>query len=120
MAETSTPFNADPTTAFHTFAIGWFPKTCAGQVNSARGTAYRYDGAIMQGPVKFPSIHPSRLIINLWSNGDVYFSAGPPARDAVVTIKKVTAYYDRPTKIDNGACIVPSGCGAVAPCSVNI
>jgi hypothetical protein len=120
MAETNAPFPADPTTAFHTYAIGWFPKTCAGQINTPRGTAYRYDGDIMQGPAAYPSIHPSNLIINLWTNSDPYFSAGPPVNDAVVTIKKVTAYYDKPNKIANGACVQQVACTPATACSVNI
>lgn len=121
MAETVAKFPADPTTAIHSCAIGWFPVTCAqSQINTPRGTAYRYDGAILAGPNKYPSVHPSSVVANLWTSADKYFSAGPPLQDAVVTIKRITAYYDKPNKLDNGACVKQVDCTPATACSVTL
>lgn len=120
MEETVAPFPADPTTAPHKYEIDWFPTTCSGAVNAFRQTRYRYDGALLNAPSRFSSTHPSNFILNLWSNGDKYFSAGPPTSDVVVTIKKVTAYYDKPNKVDNGACIQQAACTMATACAVTI
>jgi hypothetical protein len=73
-------------------------------VNAGRMTEYRYDGALLKGPTKYASIHPSELILNLWTTGSVFYSQGPPLQDATVTIKSLRVYYDKPKAIANNTC----------------
>lgn len=50
------------------------------------------------------SVHPSQYILTAYTNADPTFSAGPPPVDAVITIKKIRAWYDRPPRIANDVC----------------
>ncbi|KAK0710976.1 concanavalin A-like lectin/glucanase domain-containing protein [Lasiosphaeris hirsuta] len=77
------PFN--PTTAFHEYRIDYLP-----------GRVYFYaDGALlaeMQGPAV--PVSPGHLILQHWSNGNPFWSGGPPTQDAVLTVEYVKAYFN--------------------------
>lgn len=53
------------------------------------------------------------MLINQYTNADKLWTAGPPKTDAVMIVKKVVAYYDKPTKIGEGACPIRGGLRSV-------
>ncbi|TKA52635.1 hypothetical protein B0A49_12295 [Cryomyces minteri] len=59
---------------------------------------------------------PGHLVLNHWSNGDKYWSAGPPQSDAVLTVSYVKAYFNSSTPARqlqyNAAC--PAGQNSLA------
>ncbi|KAJ9108678.1 hypothetical protein QFC20_003377 [Naganishia adeliensis] len=119
------PFPVDPSQDFHRlsprqYTISWFPDTCIGAVNTARATEYRFDGAVLSGPTLYSSTHPARMMINQFTNADKAWSAGPPKTDAVMIVKKVVAYYDKPTKLAEGACPIRGDCDPSISCKVTI
>ncbi|KAJ9112085.1 hypothetical protein QFC22_006384 [Naganishia vaughanmartiniae] len=90
------PANVDPSTTFHDYTISWFP--AGSNSNTPKITVYHFDGKPMaEKPGKSASTHPSRFIINHWTNGPNGWTGGPPNQDAVMTIKSVTMYYDEAT-----------------------
>ncbi|KAJ9093056.1 hypothetical protein QFC21_006549 [Naganishia friedmannii] len=95
------PSNVDPSTGFHHYTISWFP--AGSDSNTPKTTEYHFDGKPMaEKPNKYASTHPSHFIINHWTNGPNGWTGGPPNKDAVMTIKRATMYYDSATlPIDN-------------------
>jgi beta-glucanase (GH16 family) len=75
----------DPTADFHEYRIDYLP-----------GRVFFYaDGvtlAEMDGPA-VPS-SPGHLILQHWSNGNQYWSGGPPTEDASLTVRYVKAYFN--------------------------
>jgi hypothetical protein len=75
----------DPTEDFHEYRVDYLP-----------GRVFFYaDGvklADMDGPA-VPS-SPGHLILQHWSNGNQYWSGGPPAEDAALTVRYVKAYFN--------------------------
>ncbi|KAJ9093058.1 hypothetical protein QFC21_006551 [Naganishia friedmannii] len=90
------PAGIDPSKGFHTYSIAWYP-TSSGS-NTPRRTEIHLDGNTLNSPQYFPSVNPSVLIFNHWTNADWRWSAGPPVKDAYMTIQRVVAYYDKPAK----------------------
>ncbi|KAM7207362.1 glycoside hydrolase, family 16 [Naviculisporaceae sp. PSN 640] len=77
------PFN--PTTDYHEYRFDYIP----GQV------FFYADGALlaqMNGSAVPTS--PGHLILQHWSNGNAFWSGGPPAQDAVLTVAYVKAYFN--------------------------
>ncbi|KAL2181267.1 glycoside hydrolase family 16 protein [Thermothelomyces heterothallicus CBS 202.75] len=78
----------DPAGDFHEYRIDYLP---------GRVTFYA-DGeplADMEGPA-VPS-SPGHLILQHWSNGNRYWSGGPPAEDASLLVSYVKAYFNSST-----------------------
>ncbi|KAK0621479.1 glycoside hydrolase, family 16 [Bombardia bombarda] len=75
----------DPTTAFHEYRIDYFP-----------GQVFFYADGLLLGTMKGAAVptSPGHLILQHWSNGNVLWSGGPPAEDAVLTIGYVKAYFN--------------------------
>jgi hypothetical protein len=77
------PFN--PTAGFHEYRIDFLPDN-----------VYFYaDGkllAAMTGAAVPTS--PGHLVLQHWSNGNPLWSRGPPAEDAVLTVRYVKAYFN--------------------------
>lgn len=49
------------------------------------------------------------------------WSAGPPLEDAVLTIRKVTAYFDKPLAIAAGTDVIKdAACSAATACRVTV
>jgi len=75
----------DPAGDFHEYRIDYLP-----------GRVFFYaDGAVlaeMDGPA-VPS-SPGHLILQHWSNGNKFWSGGPPAEDAALTVRYVKAYFN--------------------------
>ncbi|KAK6540230.1 hypothetical protein TWF694_009046 [Orbilia ellipsospora] len=34
------------------------------------------------------------ILINNWSNGDIYWSAGPPLKDSILSVRSVDMYFN--------------------------
>jgi hypothetical protein len=100
--------------------MSWYPDTCTGAVNRARTTQYRFDDALLNGPSLHSASHPSHIVFNQWSNTDKKWSAGPPVKDATIIIKSVVVYYDKPSKIGEGACPIRGACDPSVACKVNL
>jgi hypothetical protein len=131
-------YPADPTQGFHKvcqvriplvgiatdldpqYSLSWYPDTCTGAINTARATEFRFDGALQSGPALYSSTHPARMVINHYTTADKTWGAGPPATDAVMIVKKVVAYYDKPTKVAEGACPIRGDCDPSISCKVTI
>ncbi|KAK4155886.1 beta-glucanase [Chaetomidium leptoderma] len=75
----------DPSEDFHEYRIDYLP-----------GRVFFYaDGVVlaqMDGPA-VPS-SPGHLILQHWSNGNKYWSGGPPAEDAALVVMYVKAYFN--------------------------
>lgn len=77
------PFN--PTLDFHEYRIDYLP-----------GRVFFYaDGVKLaeMGGDAVPS-SPGHLILQHWSNGNKFWSGGPPAEDAALTVRYVKAYFN--------------------------
>jgi beta-glucanase (GH16 family) len=75
----------DPTADFHEYRIDYLP-----------GRVFFYADGVplteMDGPA-VPS-SPGHLILQHWSNGNKYWSGGPPTEDAALTVRYVKAYFN--------------------------
>ncbi|KAG7088476.1 hypothetical protein E1B28_012465 [Marasmius oreades] len=98
-------------TTFGNHRIDWLPSR----------TTYLYDGSGLtstkQLTVNVPTT-PSRLILNVWSNGDPGWSQGPPTSDAIATVQWVHLYFNSTSLSEaafNSAC---TSAGRPASCSV--
>jgi beta-glucanase (GH16 family) len=75
---------ADPTNTEHEYRIDW----TEGRV------AWFVDGVqVWETNSDVPSV-PGPWVWNNWSNGDIGWSAGPPAQDAVFKIRSIDMYYN--------------------------
>ncbi|WVQ81353.1 hypothetical protein IAT38_003476 [Cryptococcus sp. DSM 104549] len=105
-ATTVSPFTTDPSTSYHNYTVGWL----------SGGTKYYLDGKVLDGPTKWSSVHPSRVIINNWSNGDQTFTQGPPTADVTLRVKSITFYYQ--TEPITSYPAYPAGCTASDACRI--
>jgi hypothetical protein len=60
------------------------------------------------------------MFLNQYTTADKLWSAGPPKTDAVMIVKRVVAYYDKPTKVGEGACPIRGDCDPSISCKVTI
>lgn len=87
-ADTSTyqisqlPFTPD--TEFHEYRFDWTPT----QVD------FYADGNWLKTLYYTYPLAPGHLSFNHWSNGNMYWSQGPPAQDAVLVVQYVKAYFN--------------------------
>ena len=75
----------NPTTAFHEYRIDFFETH----------VIFLADGeplATMNGSA-VPS-HPGLLLLSHWSNGNPFWSGGPPSEDASIAVSYVKAYFN--------------------------
>ncbi|KAG8794421.1 hypothetical protein FRC17_008297, partial [Serendipita sp. 399] len=79
-------------TAFGEHRIDWLPTS----------TNYFYNQVQKTSITKNVPNTPSRIILNVWSNGDPLFSKGPPTADAIATIQWVQLYFNS-TSLDEAA-----------------
>ncbi|KAL2145147.1 hypothetical protein VTI28DRAFT_7897 [Corynascus sepedonium] len=78
----------DPTEDFHEYRIDYLPER----------VFFFADGEVlaeMDGPA-VPS-SPGHLILRHWSNGNKYWSGGPPTEDAPLVVSYVKAYFNSST-----------------------
>jgi beta-glucanase (GH16 family) len=75
----------DPTTDFHEYRIDYLPTK----------VVFYADGQVLgQMSGKAVPTTAGHLILQHWSNGNPLWSGGPPARDAVLTVRYVKAYFN--------------------------
>ena len=81
------PFN--PTEDFHEYRIDYVP-----------GRVYFYADGLKLAEMEGPAVPSSagHLILQHWSNGNKYWSGGPPAEDAALTVRYVKAYFNSSTE----------------------
>jgi len=73
-----------PTSDFHEYRFDWFPNY----------VVFYADGQMLQTLNWTYPMAPGHLSINHWSNGNSYWSQGPPQVDALLTVKYVKAYFN--------------------------
>lgn len=84
-------------------------------------TEIRFDGTLLtNAPKVYAGEHPSSLVVNVWSNADPRWSAGPPVQDAIMYVKKVVAYYDKPARMETGTGVLKGTCDRAAACRVTV
>lgn len=78
----------DPTDNYHEYRIDYIP----GQI------FFYADGALI-GQMNGSAVptSPGHLILQHWSNGNPLWSGGPPARDSVLDVEYVKAYFNSTT-----------------------
>ena len=75
---------SDATTTEHEYRVDWTD----GQ------TQWFIDGQVVFTATDNVPSQPGTWLWNNWSDGDIQWSAGPPASDAVLKIKQIEMYYD--------------------------
>lgn len=75
----------DPTSAFHEYRMDFLP-----------GSVIFYADGQVLATMRSSSIptQPGHLILTHWSNGNPLWSAGPPVRDAIMTVSYVKSYFN--------------------------
>lgn len=75
---------SDPTSTEHEYRLDW----TEGMVK------WFIDGEqVWEATTDVPSV-PGPWVFNNWANGDIEWSAGPPAEDAVFKIRSIEMYYN--------------------------
>ncbi|CCF41207.1 hypothetical protein CH063_11562 [Colletotrichum higginsianum] len=75
---------ANPTTTEHEYRLDWLPGL----------TNFYVDGKLVWSSTKnVPSV-AGTWVFNNWADGDKYWSAGPPAQNAVFRIKEINMYWN--------------------------
>jgi hypothetical protein len=77
------PFN--PTVGYHEYRIDFVP-----------GSVIFYADSQVLATMRTSAIptQPGHLILTHWSNGNPLWSAGPPSRDAVMTVSYIKSYFN--------------------------
>lgn len=73
-----------PDTDFHEYRFDWSPEK----------VDFYADGKWLKNLYWTYPMAPGHLSFNHWSNGNVKWSQGPPAQDAVLVVKYVKAYFN--------------------------
>ncbi|KAF8174313.1 hypothetical protein K438DRAFT_1609675, partial [Mycena galopus ATCC 62051] len=61
---------------------------------------------------------PSEFVLNVWSNGDLEWTHGPPTADAVATVHYVHLYFNSTSLSASSFHTTCSEAGNIPPCSV--
>ncbi|KAI4112690.1 MAG: hypothetical protein LQ338_008283, partial [Usnochroma carphineum] len=97
------PFH--PSDGYHEYRYDWSP----GKVS------FYADGQYIQDLTEGVPEASGSILLNHWSNGDPYWSQGPPVRDVVMTVAYVKAYFN--TSSDSlqarSQCVNPTAKNAV-------
>ncbi|CAE6447960.1 unnamed protein product [Rhizoctonia solani] len=95
-------------TAFHEHRLDWLETS----------TKYYYDGALKSTVAKNSPSVPSRLIANVWSDGGLLWSRGPPTQDAIATIYYIKAYFNSTTVSESQFKTKCASAPNKTPCSI--
>ncbi|TFK44189.1 concanavalin A-like lectin/glucanase [Crucibulum laeve] len=90
------PFTFNPTQAFHEYRIDW----------SSSATTFYIDG---QQKAKLTSNIPTAAghwIWNVWSNGDLCWSNGPPTANSITQIRSIDIYKGYTSTVSGNICNV--------------
>ncbi|KAF3940659.1 hypothetical protein ABW19_dt0204352 [Dactylella cylindrospora] len=75
----------DPTKGYHQYRFDWSRSKVVYYVDGyANGLYWR----------NLPVSASGQILVNNWSNGDPYWSGGPPLRDSILSIKRVDLYFN--------------------------
>ncbi|KAL8711443.1 MAG: hypothetical protein Q9220_004101 [cf. Caloplaca sp. 1 TL-2023] len=107
----SLPFH--PSDGYHEYRFDWSP----GKV------AYYADGQHILDATEGVPVDPGRILMNHWSNGDPAWTKGPPAKDAIMTVAYVKAYFNtletqtscNNADVEGAVCQVPDQKGPITP-----
>ncbi|KAK6331849.1 hypothetical protein TWF718_002389 [Orbilia javanica] len=80
------PFDGrfDPTKGYHEYRFDWLKS----------GVKYIVDGNSYGTYTRFIPKTAGTVLINNWSNGDPYWSAGPPLQNSILSVRSVDIYYN--------------------------
>lgn len=78
------PLPFAPDDQFHEYRFDWTPSQ----------VTFYVDGEVLTTMTEHIPHAPGPLHLNHWSNGDHYWSAGPPAEDTAMTVSYVKAYFN--------------------------
>lgn len=76
---------ANAATTFHEYRLDWTPGRTAFYLNGKLQAETR---------TSIPS-KPGPWMWNNWSNGDKFWTQGPPKSDSILKIQKIDMYYNR-------------------------
>jgi beta-glucanase (GH16 family) len=98
-----------PNQDFHEYRFAWAPDR----------VTFFADGRWLQDLEWTYPMAPGHLSLNHWSNGNSHWSQGPPAQDAVMTVRYVKAYFNTTDNVKNQdfeeGCGTGSGFACVIP-----
>jgi beta-glucanase (GH16 family) len=75
----------DPTTSYHEYRIDYVPGSIVFYADTEVLT--RFDASTIP-------FSPGHLIVTHWSNGNILWSAGPPVKNAILSVGYVKAYFN--------------------------
>lgn len=78
----------------------------------------RFDNQELNAPAQYPAVNPQVIAIPHWNDADVNWSGLPPMQDAYLTVKRVVAYYDKPSKLATGTGVFRDSCNREKACLV--
>ncbi|KAJ3512935.1 hypothetical protein NLJ89_g3238 [Agrocybe chaxingu] len=88
------PFPFDPRTAFHEYRIDWFPGVTIFYLDGTQVARFTTDVPDVSGP----------WLWNVWSSGDICWSAGPPAADSITQIRSIDIYRGYTPTVSGTVC----------------
>jgi hypothetical protein len=112
------PSGVNPSGGFHKYEISWVPPASINNPGVAKGTEMRFNDQLLNAPPLYSAINPQSVLISHWTNNDPNGSGVPPNEDSSVILKRVTAYYDRPTKTATGTSVSQDTCKREKACKV--
>ncbi|TKA71562.1 hypothetical protein B0A49_09702 [Cryomyces minteri] len=89
----SVPFVASA--GIHEYRFDWTPSKLAYYIDSVWQFDISTSGYVPNGP--------GFLLVNHWSNGNQYWSQGPPTSDAKLTLSYINAYFNSTSSAASGA-----------------
>ncbi|TRM65850.1 hypothetical protein BD626DRAFT_546288 [Schizophyllum amplum] len=90
------PFDFDPSEDYHEYRIDW----------TESSTTFYVDGVQkVQHTTNVPYL-ATLGVWNVWSNGDPYWSAGPPTADSVTHIRSIEMYSGYAKEVEGTVCDV--------------
>ncbi|CAA7260642.1 unnamed protein product [Cyclocybe aegerita] len=87
-------FPFDPRTAFHEYRIDWFPGVTIFYLDGTQVARFTTDVPNVSGP----------WLWNVWSSGDVCWSAGPPTADSITQIRSIDIYKGYTQTVSGTVC----------------
>ncbi|TRM69294.1 glycoside hydrolase family 16 protein [Schizophyllum amplum] len=90
------PFDFDPSEDYHEYRIDW----------TESSTTFYIDGVQQAQHTDNVPTEAAAGLWNVWSNGDPYWSAGPPTADSVTSIKSIEMYSGLAKTVEGNVCNV--------------
>ncbi|KAI5826513.1 glycoside hydrolase family 16 protein [Schizophyllum commune Tattone D] len=90
------PFDFDPSADYHEYRIDW----------TESSTTFYIDGVQKAQHTENVPTQAANGLWNVWSNGDPYWSAGPPTADSITHIKSIEMYSGLEKRVEGKVCDV--------------